>query len=346
MELQTETGRSPGTRRLRAAVIGLGVGAKHIAGYRSHPNCDVVAVCDFAPERLEQAALEYPGVQRFEHADDLLTHPDIDVVSVASYDNYHHEHIIKALEHDKHVFVEKPLCLNQADARHIRARLEQRPHLRLSSNLVLRCCPRFLAVKEQIDRGDFGDLFLVEGDYNYGRLHKLTDGWRGAIDFYSVVFGGAIHIVDLLLWLTGSSVNEVAAFGNQVASRGSQFDYNDAVVAILRFANGVVGKVGVSYGCVRPHFHGLSIHGTKATFVNDEADGRLYRSRDPQTPPVAITEAYPGAHKGALLESFLDAILHGRDPVVSEEDVFRTMSVCLAIEQAVAGGRTCPVEYL
>lgn len=337
---------TPPPRRLRVAVIGLGVGEAHVAGYHSHDACDVVALCDVSAEKRAEVGERHPGIALCESADDVLTDPEIDVVSIASYDNVHYEQIIKAIENDKHVFVEKPLCLSEVETRDVRDRLRAKPHLRLSSNLILRACPRFIALKERIERGDLGELFLVEGDYHYGRLHKITEGWRGAIDFYSVVYGGAIHLVDLLLWLTGDRIVEVSAYGNRIASRGSQFRHNDTVVAVIKFEGGIVGKVGVSYGCVRPHFHSLAVYGTKATFINDQPDALLYESRDPQAVPTRLTEPYPGVHKGDLIASFVDGIVHDGQPIVDEEDVFRTMSVCLAIEKSVATGKACPVTYI
>lgn len=333
-------------QRLRAGVIGLGVGAAHVAGYEAHLECEVVALCDQSSAKLREMATRCPGAVLYESADDLLDDSTIDVVSIASYDNHHYEQIVRAIQRDKHVFVEKPICLYEAQARHVRRLLDEKPSLRFSSNLILRLCPRFVALKARIDSGGFGELFLVEGQYDYGRLHKITSGWRGAIDFYSVVHGGAVHIIDLLLWLTGGRIVEVAAFGNQVASRGSQFRFNDTVVASVIFDTGVVGRVGVSYGCVRPHVHGLSIYGTKATFVNGVPHGLLYESRDPEQPPTPVTEVYPGVHKGGLINDFVETILHDAAPCVGAEDVFRAMSVCLAIEKAVATGSVCRVEYL
>ncbi len=334
------------TRPLRAAVIGLGVGEAHVAAYRGHQACEVVALCDFNRDRLEEIGRKAPGAALHVSADAILEDPSIDVVSVASYDNYHCEQTVRALSAGKHVFVEKPICLNEDEALRIREALDANPHLKLSSNLILRKCPRFVALKQQIERGDFGELFLLEGHYEYGRLHKITEGWRGAIDFYSVVYGGAIHLVDLMLWLTGDEIVEVAAFGNQVASRDTPFRYNDTVVSVVRFAGGLVGKVGVSYGCVRPHFHDLKVYGTQATFINGSPDGVLYRSRDPDAEPELATEAYPGADKGELLHDFIDAIVGGTEPSVGTDDVFRAMSTCLAIEAASTSGAVCSVRSI
>jgi predicted dehydrogenase len=331
---------------LKAGIIGLGVGEQHIAGYQSHPACQVVALCDFSEEKRTMARGKYPGLRILEHAEELLEDPGIDVVSIASYDNHHFDQIVRAIGHGKHLFVEKPLCLREDEALQIRELLKRNRRLRLSSNLILRVSPRFLAVKSLIADGTLGQPFYVEGDYNYGRLHKITDGWRGEIDFYSVVHGGAIHIVDLLLWLTGDRVAEVCAYANNLASRDSQFRYNDMVVSILKFESGLVGKVSVNYGCVCPHYHALSIYGTKATFINGEPHGTLYESRDHDRPCRSITAEYPGVHKGALIHSFVDSIVNGTEALVTEEDVFRTLSVCMAIETAThhTGGVT--VRYM
>lgn len=334
------------TGKLKAGIIGLGVGEAHITGYEEHPDCQVVAVCDLDSEKLNDASQKYPKLRFTTRADEILRDPDIDVVSIASYDHFHHEQIVKALEHRKHVFVEKPLCLHPKEAEHIRSFLRKDPSLKLSSNLILRRSPRFQKLKEMIDSGKFGELFYVEGDYHYGRLHKITEGWRGDLDFYSVVYGGGVHMVDLLLWLTGETIEEVTAYGNQIASKGSKFRYNDCVASLLKFRSGLIGKVTVDFGGVLPHFHALNLYGTQATFMNDFDQGRFFDSRDPKASFQAIREAYPGVKKGDLLYRFIDSIVKGSEPDVSTEDVFRAMSVCFAVEESVKQNTPVKVHYI
>jgi predicted dehydrogenase len=329
---------------IKAAIIGLGVGEQHIQGYRSHPACDVVALCDLDEQKLESCRSRYPGVRTSTDAVEILTDPEIDVVSIASYDNYHYEQVALAIRHGKHVFVEKPLCLFEEEARDLRRALAERPDLKLSSNLILRRSPRFMAVRDLLRAGRLGDPYYLESDYNYGRLHKLTEGWRGALDFYSVVYGGGVHAVDLLRWLIGERVVEVSSYGNRVASRGSQFQRDDFVVSLLKFESGTIGKISANFGCVSPHFHTLVIYGTKATFINDVKSGRLIESRDPDHKGTQITEEYPGTHKGDLIYSFVDSIVHGTCAEVTTDDVFDTMSVCFAIEQSLAEGQPVRVK--
>ena len=330
-------------------MIGLGVGEQHIAGYAAHPGAEVVAICDTDPDRLELVGERNPGLRRTLDPVEILTDPDVDVVSVASWDDAHYEQVRLALEHGKHVFAEKPLVEDLAQAVEIARLLDENPELRLSTNVPLRMSPRFARVRRMIAAGELGELFHLEGDYDYGRRHKLTDGWRGSISRYSVVLGGAIHMVDLLRWLSGFEITEVvAATGTDIATRGTAFQGDDFVTATLRAENGALMKVNANLGCVSPHFHGVRIYGTGGTFVNDLPDAKLHR---PAPPPEgaateAIADAYPGIHKGDLIHSFAEAVLTGASPLVTEEDVFRTLSVCLAIDEARATGSAVEVEYV
>ncbi len=330
---------------LRAAIIGLGVGRQHIRAYEEHPACRVGTLCDISPAKRHEISQQYPNYEVTADSITVLTDLAIDVVSIASYDNAHADQVVLALEHGKHVFVEKPLCLDIKELRRIRAVLKQRPGRLLSCNLILRRSPRFQLVRQMIRDGRMGRLFHVEGEYNYGRLHKLTSGWRGRMPDYSVVLGGAVHLVDQLLWLTGQRVVQVAAFSNGIATDRSSFPGHDMAAALLRFETGMTGTVTANFGCVRPHGHGLTICGTEATFVNDDPHGRLYTSRDAASEPQVISTAHPGAEKGDLIANFLNTILGSAEPEITHDEIFQTMCVCFAIQRAQREQRIVEVEY-
>ena len=327
------------SHKLRAGVIGLGVGEQHIAGYRRAVNVEVVALCDLDPEKRAMASAKYPGCAVYADAQEVISAPDIDVVSIASFDNHHAAQIVQALNLGKHVFCEKPLCTTEAELRDIRSAIERNPGTRLSTNTILRMSPRFRDLHGRIRRGEMGQIYYAEADYNYGRLHKLKEGWRGSIADYSVMLGGGIHMVDLLLWLSGRRVVEVSAAGNKICSAGYNFATPDMVVAILRFDNGMLGKVAANFGCVYPHFHKLSVYGTEATFENGRETASLYNSRDRDTPDIGkIDTAYPGIEKGDLIPGFIDAIRGTGSAEIGESEVFATMEVCLAIDRSLREG--------
>jgi len=329
------------SKPLGVGVIGLGVGEQLALAFDRHPDCRLVALCDRDEARLHSVAARHPSVHCHVRAEDLIGDQDVAVVVVASYDQDHAGHILGALEAGRHVFSEKPMCVSENEAGAIRDALARRPGLRLSSNTILRMSPRFRALRQQIAEGRMGRVYYAEADYNYGRLHKLTEGWRGRNPHYSVMLGGGIHMIDLLLWLVGSEVVEVSGYGNALASRtaGSAFQGNDLAVGLLRFADGTIGKVAANFGCVYPHFHRLSVYGTEATFENALPHALRYTSRDPERAPEQVAEAYPGMGKGDLIPSFVDALLDRGQPMVSEKDVFSALSVCFAIDRSIAAGR-------
>lgn len=324
--------------KLKAGVIGLGVGEQHILGYQK-AGVDVATLCDFDPAKLRTFINRFPQCTFTASADEVLADPNIDIVSIASYDDHHAGQVLKALGAKKHVFVEKPLCMSEGELQEIAAQLAKDSTIRLSSNTVLRVSARFSDLRSRIVKNELGRLFYVEADYNYGRLNKIQDGWRGRIESYSVVLGGGIHVVDLLCWLIDAPVVEVSAFGNKFCSIGSSFTGPDMVVALLQFSNGVVGKVCTNFGCVYPHFHKLSVYGTEATFENRLDGGFIFKSRNSIDSPRKLVSDYPGLSKADLIPSFVSAIRGEGNAIVAENDVLNTAAICLAIDKSLKSGQ-------
>ncbi len=333
------------SRKLHVGIIGLGVGEAHIEGFERDSRCTVSTLCDINADRLAEVAARHPGRSVTTEPDAVFSNPDIDVISIASYDDAHGDQVLKAIAAGKHIFVEKPLCVRDNEFTAITDALSRNPNVRLSSNLILRTYPRFVRLKALIESGGLGEVYYVEADYNYGRMEKILNGWRGRLPFYSVVHGGAIHMIDLLLWLTASRPIEVIAMGTNRASRQSGFAFNDTVAALLRFEDGMLAKVTANFPCVYPHFHDVAVFGTDGTWRNDRDAARLYRSKDPAVVPDVLDEPYPGARKGDLIPAFVAALLDGGQAEVERSAVLDAMAVSLAIERAVATGTPQRVVY-
>lgn len=334
-------------KKLRVGVIGLGVGEKHIHAYESHPDCEVVCLCDFSEEKLQMAREKYSGIRLTKDAAEIINDPEIDIVSIASFDDHHFNQVKSSILNKKHVFVEKPLCQFREEAVQIKYLLNNHPDIKLSSNLNLRTAPRFNYLRDLIRVGEMGSIYYIEADYLWGRLHKLTDGWRKDMDYYSIINGAAVHMIDLLIWLTGMYPVEVKGYGNHIATRGSGFKFDDFVVLLLKFEDGTIAKVSANGGCVHPHFHKVAIYGTKQTFINDVSGGKLVSARDSMHTSADVSEEYPGEDKGDVIYSFVDSILNtGSKAIVPLEDVFNTMSVCFAAEESIRQNNCVTVEYI
>ncbi len=100
---------------LNAGVIGMGVGEKHAQAYETHSNVILNKVCDFDRKKLKKLKENhsYSALVNTDHQ--ILEDEDIDIVSIASYDNYHSKQIVQAFENGKHVMAEKPLCMNREE---------------------------------------------------------------------------------------------------------------------------------------------------------------------------------------------------------------------------------------
>jgi predicted dehydrogenase len=326
---------------LRAGIIGLGIGEQHVRAYQSVEGVEVFAVCDLDSEKADAIARQY-DVKRRETDWRLLTEdPDIDVISIASYDNIHAEQVVSALENGKHVFIEKPMCLTPDEAEAIKQALDAHPDLKLSSNLPLRTCPRFKRLRDEMQSGAMGDVYHLEADYLWGRSQKLTNGWRREMPFYSIVLGASIHMIDLILWFKGEAPIEVSGHGSRIALAKDQLGFDDFAVNTLHFADGTFARVSAHGGCAHPHFHAVRAYGTELSFHHGLNGAYWVDSSDPSTTPKPETADYPARNeRRTILASFLAYIRDSRKtPLVTAADAFLTMDIALAADRAIREGR-------
>jgi UDP-N-acetyl-2-amino-2-deoxyglucuronate dehydrogenase len=328
---------------LRVGVVGLGVGEQHVKSYLQQPGVEVVSICDIDGDKAQRIAASYDIPNHFSDFRKITEDPNIDIVSICSYDDCHAEQAISAFRNGKHAMIEKPVALNRTEAEAV-LRAQQDSGCLLTSNLILRESPRFIEVRDQIQRGDFGDIFCVEGDYLHRILWKITEGWRGQMDFYCTIYGGGIHLIDLMRWVIGQEVVEVCGMGNNVLTRDSNYQYDDSFLNILRFDGGALGKCLSSLGAQRTKFHSLNIYGSKKSFSNDIPHGKLFDGDQPIN-EHAVSTPYPGMKKGDLIPEFVQAIRQGTEPNVSAQDVFRVMDICFACWDASQSGKTIQVNY-
>lgn len=330
-------------KTVTVGVIGLGVGERHIAGYQAIEGVRVKAACDIDPEKLKDVADRKGVPDRHEDYRSLLADPDIDAVSICSFDDAHADQAELAFNSGKHVMVEKPVALNRKDLDRV-VRAQQDSGRILTSNLILRQSPRFMELREKVRNGELGDLFYMEGDYLHQILWKITEGWRGKMPFYCITYGGGIHLIDLMRWIAGREVLEVTAMAAKRLTAGSDFPYPDTMTTLLRLEDEILAKSTTAFGTQRPIMHALNIYGSQASFENGNPTARYFTGDNPED-ETAIETPYPAIEKGDLLPGFIDAVRNGGQPPVSARDVVRVMDICFAAWDAVEQRRTIAVTY-
>jgi len=330
--------------RIGAGVIGLGVGAQHAYGYDDTEGCYLAGLCDLSEEKLREVSAQYPAAATTTSWQDLLAVPGIDVVSIASYDDAHCKQTIECLNAGKHVFVEKPVCRSLAEMQQIRAALASRDDLHLGSNLVLRAAPVYRWLRDEIAAGRLGEIYAFDGEYLYGRIHKITGGWRRNVDGYSVMLGGGVHMADLMLWLTGQRPETVISHGNQICTAGTEFRYPDFVTSTFTFPSGLIGRITANFGCVHRHQHVLRIYGSKGTFLLDDAGARVHRSRDPETAAETLDMNLLPDRKWDLIPDFI-ARTRSASRLIENQQEFDTICVCLAADESLRVRSSVGVTY-
>jgi len=330
---------------IKIGIIGLGVGLKHWETYEKNPLCEVVAIADFDEKKLEKYKKKFPKIQFVKDANKVLKNKSIDLISIASYDNYHYKHIIKSIKNDKHIFIEKPLCLNYLEYFKIKKALLSKPKIKISSNFVLRNSPQFLKLKKKINKKKLGDIYYILGEYNYGRLKKITEGWRSKIPFYSIMHGGGLHIIDLMLWLIKKNVKKVIALGNNISTKKTKFRFNDLVSSLMEFENGITANVTANFASVTDHHHTFSVYGTEGTFIQKYQDATFRKSRNKNEKIKIISCNYLNQNKSFILNSFIDSIIYKKQPVVTKNDILKTMAVSLAVEKSLKSKMWEKVTY-
>ena len=104
--------------KIKIGVIGVGsISESHIAGYLKREDCELYAFCDINENRLKEKGAKYGVTRLFTDKDEMLTAcPELDAVSVCTWNCAHAECSIAALKAGKNVLCEKPMAMNAKEA--------------------------------------------------------------------------------------------------------------------------------------------------------------------------------------------------------------------------------------
>jgi predicted dehydrogenase len=252
------------------------MGVHHCKDLVDAKNCELAAICDSAPERLEQNRQQFQ-VKATASYPELLADPDIDVVNICTPSGTHADLSVQALRAGKHVVCEKPPDVTVAAVdRMIAAQRETGNKLMVI--FQSRFEPLYRRLKETIEAGRLGHLIGVHGTVNWWRAQSYFSSpgmWKGTWQFDG---GGSlanqgVHTVDLVQWL-GGPVSEV--FG-KFGRFAHEIETEDKTVAVLTFANGALGTLTSTTAAYPGLDRTIFIHGSRGSVIAE--DDELIRWR-------------------------------------------------------------------
>ena len=245
---------------VRVGIIGTGGIAQyqHLKQYLECKDAQVVALCDVSEDALAATqcrwGLENAGA--FTDAKAMLAKVDMDAVSICTPNDSHHDLTLAAIEAGLAVLCEKPLALNTAQAQEMADAAEAAGVVNMAG-FSKRFFPAARLAKSLIEKGELGEIYVLEGHYVQGWALKpdLPLVWRLQRDRAGSGALGDLgsHLFDLARWWVGEAEEVVALKRTFVAERPlpqgqgrGTVDVDDHVGFVVRFRRGAMGTFTAS----------------------------------------------------------------------------------------------------
>ncbi|MGQ9683471.1 MAG: Gfo/Idh/MocA family protein [Anaerolineae bacterium] len=327
-------------------IIGMGwVAGAHLSAWNRNPHTRVVAVASRTRAGAEQRLAECGATARvYDHWQQVIEDPEVQIVSVCSPPDHHVEQAVAAAQAGKHICLEKPIALNQEDLNRLRAAV-QKAGVRSVVCFVLRWNPMFQTIKALMADGALGPLFYAETNYFNGggqafaQYHWNITRRAGG----SSLLSAGCHAVDALRWFVGSEAVEVRAFSSRGAGPGSEaYEYDPTEMLIVRFQNGVIGKVASSLECVMPYAFDVTLLGAQGSIRNNAvwSPGKYPGQTDWVRIPTILPDSADVHHHPfqGQMDHFVECIRSGVESHCNIEDAVHTHELCLAADRSAAAG--------
>ncbi|HEY2494183.1 MAG TPA: Gfo/Idh/MocA family oxidoreductase [Paenibacillus sp.] len=250
--------------QLKIGLIGNGsISESHLQSYQNNSKAVLWAICDLNESRAQTSADKYNIPHVYTDYREFLANPEIQAISICTWNNSHAEISIAALEAGKDVLCEKPLCKTLDEAERVEEAVRRTGRF-LQVGYVRRHASNIAVLKKFIDAGDLGEIYFAKasmirrlGNPGGWFSDKERSGGGPLIDI-------GVHVIDLCWYLMGKpkvksvSGNTYNKLGNRSNIENYSFyqaaDYDashntveDMANALIRFENGASLLVDVSF---------------------------------------------------------------------------------------------------
>jgi predicted dehydrogenase len=326
-------------KKLRFGVLGCGgIARKHVRAAKESGKADVVALCDVS-EAITGAFADWcaqeglPRPATYTDPAAMYAGADLDAVAICTPHTLHYEQAVQALEAGCHVLMEKPMVTDSAHARALAGKVEQSGKVfTVAFNTSSK--PVFQYLREQIRKGTFGKLEMVNGYLSQGWLKGTMGKWRQEPELSGggQAYDSGAHIINSMVWSVESPIDEVFAFVDNV---GAAVDINSIIA--VRFQSGVLASLCISGNCPSNGSHMVFIFDEGRVEIDGWGGGwiKVWKGKEeiqPQLPDVADSPA----------ENFFDAVLEHGEPATSVQNGINHSELMDAIYESAR--RDAPVR--
>jgi predicted dehydrogenase len=334
---------------LGVGVVGCGYwGPNLVRSFDRLREARVVALCDADRGRLGRLGSDYPEARQYSEFGQLLSHPGLDAVALATSAPTHFALAKQSLEAGKPTFVEKPLTLSSSEALAL-VRLAEERGLPLMVGHLLEYHPAVEYLRELAERGDLGELrYLYSQRLNLGQVRQQENA----------LWSLAPHDIAVASFLLGAAPVSVAAVGQSYLTAGVA----DVAFLTLFYPGQRMAHIHVSW--LDPHkTRRLTLVGSRKMAVFDDMEAsekvRLY-DKGVDRPPEGTADAeialklrfgdilIPRLETDEPLvrecRHFVDCVRNGRQPRSDGRDGLRVVAALEAAQRSLeAQGAPHPV---
>ncbi len=333
---------------IKVGIIGMGIrGNLYAKTIRHNAYAEVVAVAEGNPQRLNEATKAF-GVPGYADYNTMLAEKDLDMVIVALPDHLHKEAVLKVAAKKCHIMIEKPLATSYDEAKVMVAAVKK-AGIKSLVGFENRWNPVFITAKEAIDAGELKEIQLVHARLN-DSIYVPTKmlGWASGSTVAWFLFP---HIMDLSLWMTNKKVKTVHGFGQKKILAKMGIDTYDSITAAVEFEDGLVGTYSSSwiYPLSLPLVYDLrfEILGAAGAIDVDCRDQMIHKMTDVYAHPGTLgREIYgkPVGFAAEMLNSFIDNIRLGTEPLVDIDQALYGVNVIDTIHRSIVSGKVEEVK--
>lgn len=343
--------------RVHAGIIGSQfISSIHAESLQRCPGAVLAGVASPTPGNAAAFARRFDIPRAFTDYRELLALPDLDLVVIGVPNDLHCQVVVDAARAGKHIVIEKPLCLNLAEAdRMIAAAREAGVKLMYAEELCF--APKYVRLKQLLDSGALGHPVLLKQSEKHDGPHA-AHFWDVERSGGGVTMDMGCHAIEFFRWLLGRPrvTSVYAQMGTHV--HGHKTRGEDNALLILEFENGVTALAEESWTKLGGMDDRAEVHGSKGVAYADLLHGNAIETYSLEGYDYAVEKA--GSTRGwsftiyeeawnygfhQEMAHFVDCVRHDRPPLVTGEDGRVVLEVIFAAYESARTGRKVALPF-
>jgi len=338
-------------------MIGSGfVSAIHAESLQRYPHAEIVAACSPTAANVKKFARQFGIPNTYTDHRKLLEREDLDMVVVGIPNDLHCQVAVDAAAAGKHIVMEKPLCLNLAEADRMIAAC-RKANVKLMYAEELCFTPKYVRLKKLLDSGALGTPTLIKQSEKHDGPHA-PHFWDVNRSGGGVTMDMGCHAVEFFRWMLGRPpIKSVyAQMSTQVHTDKTKGE--DNAILIVEFENGVIGLAEESWTKPGGMDDRAEVHGSKGVAYADLLHGNALTAYSAGGYDYAVEkggstkgwsfpiyeEAYNYGFHGEMAH-FVDCVRLDLKPEVTGDDARVVLEVLFAAYESARTGKKVKLPF-